>query len=61
MRASNPEDLWRQQIAKLKMHFRQLKAKDLNFNADRKEQCLSHLQHKLGISKQELTDLMTGL
>jgi hypothetical protein len=58
---AHPEELWRQQKIKLKLLLPYLSDEDLRYDYGMKEVMLTKLQTKLGKSREELNDLLSGL
>jgi hypothetical protein len=57
----NPENTWRRQKAKLKLLFSHLNETDFRYDYGMKDVMMTRLQQKLGKSREELNELMTGL
>lgn len=57
----NPEELWELQKAKLQLIFTQLNPEDFHYDYGRKDVMLNQLQVKLGISRDELNEILVGL
>lgn len=58
---NDPEELWLRQKAKLKLMFTKLEDSDFHYDYGKKEEMMTNLQLKLGKSRKELNDLLTGL
>jgi hypothetical protein len=56
-----PEELWRQQKAKLKLIFSHLADEDFQYDYRKKELMMTSLEKKLGKSRKELNELLEGL
>ena len=56
-----PNDLWRIQVAKLKLMFPHLAEEDFTFDYAMKDVMLDKLQAKLGKNREELNNLLTSL
>lgn len=59
--ALQPEELWTQQKAKLKVLFPRLSDDDFRYDYGMKEVMLTKLQNKLGKSRAELNSILVGL
>ena len=57
----NPEELWSLQKAKLQLLFAHLHEEDFDHDFQNKDVMLELLQTKLGKTKEELDQLLTGL
>jgi hypothetical protein len=56
-----PDRLWQMQKAKLRLMFAHLDDDDFNYDYGKKEVMMTHLQAKLGKSRDELNLLLGGL
>jgi hypothetical protein len=58
---NNPEEIWRKQKAKLKLLFSHLNDDDFKYDYGMKDVMMTQLQLKLGKSREQLNELLTGL
>ena len=57
----NPEKLWTEQKAKLRLMFTELHDEDFQYDYGKRDVMLDLLQQKLGKSREELNVLLLGL